>query len=56
MRAYLQAQTGRLIHQQALDSPVFTALLSVLIIWASLIPIMKGAKRESFGEPGTWTC
>ena len=46
----LQAQTGRLIQQQALNSAVYTALLSGLIIWASFIPITKGAKREGFGE------
>ena len=45
-----QAQTGRLVHQQVLDTPVFTALLSILVIWASIIPITRGAKRESFGE------
>ena len=29
---------------------MFPVLLSGLFIWASLVPILKGAKRESFGE------
>jgi len=45
-----EAQTGQLVLQQLQDSPLFPTVLSLIIIWASLIPITKGAKRESFGE------
>ena len=46
-----EAQTGKLIVDQLQDSWPSVLAWSALIIYASLIPITKGAKRESFGEP-----
>ncbi len=44
-----EAQTGKLIAEQLQDSWPSVLAWSALIIWASLVPITKGAKRESFG-------
>ena len=44
-----EAQTGKHIAEQLQDSWPSVLAWSALIIWASLVPITKGAKRESFG-------
>jgi hypothetical protein len=44
-----EAKTGKLVAEQLHDSPWFPLLFCALFIWASLVPITRGAKRESFG-------
>ena len=45
-----EAQSGKLIAEQLQEAWPSVLFLSALIIYASLIPICKGAKREPFGE------
>ncbi|CAK0760058.1 hypothetical protein CVIRNUC_002740 [Coccomyxa viridis] len=44
-----EAQSGKLIAEQLQEAWPSVLFLSALIIYASLIPICKGAKREPFG-------
>ncbi len=44
-----EASSGKLVLEQIQESPWFPLALSAIFIWASLVPITKGAKRESFG-------
>ncbi len=45
-----EASSGKLVLEQFQDSPWFPLAFSTILIWASLVPITKGAKRESFGS------
>lgn len=45
-----EASSGKLVLEQFQDSPWFPLAFSTIFIWASLVPITKGAKRESFGS------
>lgn len=49
--AKLEFQTGQTILQQAQSRPFVIAAVVALVSWASIIPIMKGAKSEAFGKP-----
>ncbi|BDA48872.1 probable carotene biosynthesis-related protein CBR, chloroplastic [Coccomyxa sp. Obi] len=44
-----EASSGKLVLEQFRESPWFPLAFSAIFIWASLVPITKGAKRESFG-------
>lgn len=48
--AKLEFQTGQTILQQAQSRPFVIAAVVALVSWASIIPIMKGAKSEAFGK------
>ena len=54
--AIQEAKTGLTVREQAqqLNVPMFILLGS--IAYASLVPIMKGAKTEAFGERCVWVC
>ena len=47
--AWSEARTGQTIAQQVQSAPVLVAAVALLITYASLIPITKGAKSEAFG-------
>ena len=38
------------VAQQVPNVPVRIVVLSLLVIYSSLVPILKGAKSEAFGE------
>ena len=40
--------------EQAAGSPLLVTAVTALTTWASLIPIMKGAKSEAFGTLSIW--
>ncbi|KAK9917749.1 hypothetical protein WJX75_007801 [Coccomyxa subellipsoidea] len=44
-----EASSGKLVLDQFKEAPWFPLAFSAIFIWASLVPITKGAKRESFG-------
>lgn len=46
-----EASSGKLVLDQFKEAPWFPLAFSAIFIWASLVPITKGAKRESFGAP-----
>ncbi len=41
--------TGDTALQQLLHAPVWHAAVALLWVWASLVPITKGARHEAFG-------
>ena len=41
--------TGATLIEQAKSNPILGLLLTFWVSWASLIPIMKGARSEAFG-------
>lgn len=47
--AVQENETGKTIIQQLQSPTIKTILLVVLTVYASLVPILKGAKREPFG-------
>ena len=44
-----EPKTGLPLMEQAKAAPVFVGFLTFIVVWASLIPITKGAKSEAFG-------
>lgn len=45
-----ETKTGHTIIQQAIDSPVKVLAVAAVIGYATITPILKGAKSEAFGE------
>ena len=47
--AVVEVQTGEPVVQQALHSALPVALLTLVLVYASMVPILKGARSEPFG-------
>ena len=47
--AWSEIRTGQTIAAQVQSAPVLVVVVGLLISYASLVPIMKGAKSEAFG-------
>lgn len=45
-----ESETGEMLMQQLSSMSVGTCLMVSLLVYASLVPITKGAKMEPFGE------
>lgn len=48
--AHTEMATGQTVMQQFASAPVWQYLAFGVIVYASLVPMMKGARHEAFGE------
>lgn len=54
--AHAEVETGQTVWQQAAALSPTTALLLLLTVYGTLVPVTKGAKMEAFGECAGQCC
>lgn len=46
-----EIETGATVLQQAVSAPLWVYAGLLLWVYASMVPLLKGARHEAFGEP-----
>lgn len=52
--AHNEVATGETVMQQFASAPLLSYLAFGVLVYASLVPMMKGARHEAFGERALW--